>query len=162
MNLAIAISFSVLSLLPAVLLHVSVGQSRPVLVACGYALGIIAVGMHFWELHGNGPTLHQEALKLITAGFLILTTLAVLDAVFRGQGRRPDGARIACAMCLALFAMSFVHFGTVGSGHASLAWSSELIVHHAGIPLALFVLLQDYRFVVLDAFVRFLANALHE
>ncbi len=34
------------------------------------------------------------------------------------------------------------------------------MVHHAGIPLALFVLLQDYRFVLLDAFVRFLANAL--
>jgi hypothetical protein len=61
------------------------------------------------------------------------------------------------AMCLALFAMSFVHFG---AGHASHAWSSELLVHHAGIPLALFILLQDYRFVLLDAFVRFLANAL--
>jgi signal transduction histidine kinase len=52
--------------------------------------------------------------------------------------------------------MSFVHFG---AGHASQAWSAELLVHHAGIPLALFVLLQDYRFVLLDAFVRFLANA---
>jgi len=59
-------------------------------------------------------------------------------------------------MCLALFATSFVHFG---SGHASQAWSSELVVHHAGIPLALFILLQDYRFVLLDAFVRFLTNA---
>src|SRR5262249_34519346 len=37
---------------------------------------------------------------------------------------------------------------------------AELFIHHAGIPLALFVLLQDYRFVLLDAFVRFLANAL--
>jgi len=53
--------------------------------------------------------------------------------------------------------MSFVHFG---SGHPAHAWSSELVLHHAGIPLALFVLLQDYRFVLLDAFVRFLANAL--
>jgi hypothetical protein len=60
-------------------------------------------------------------------------------------------------MSLALFAMSFVHFG---AGHASQAWASELLVHHAGIPLALFVLLQDYRFVLLDAFIRFLANAL--
>jgi signal transduction histidine kinase len=31
-------------------------------------------------------------------------------------------------------------------------------VHHAGIPLALFILLQDFRFVLLDAFIRFLAN----
>jgi len=60
-------------------------------------------------------------------------------------------------MSLALFATSFVHFG---SAHAVEAWSAELLVHHAGIPLALFVLLQDYRFVMLDAFVRFLANAL--
>src|SRR5260221_10675840 len=60
-------------------------------------------------------------------------------------------------MCLLLFAMSFTHLGVT---HGQHAWSSELIVHHAGIPLALFVLLQDYRFVLLDAFVRFLANAL--
>jgi hypothetical protein len=156
-NLAIAISFSVLSLLPAVLLHLSVGGSRPLLVACGYSLSAAAVGMHFWEFHGNGEALHQKALMLITVGFLLLTAVAVADAVLRGKGRRPDGARIAGSMCLALFAMSFVHFGV---GHASQAWSSELIVHHAGIPLALFVLLQDYRFVLLDAFVRFLANAL--
>jgi hypothetical protein len=157
LNLAVAISFSVLSLLPAVLLHVSVGTHRSPLVACGYGLSVVAVGMHFWEFHGNGPALHQLALLLITVGFLLLTAWAVADAVFRGKGHRPDGARIAGSMCLALFAMSFVHFG---AGHASQAWSSELIVHHAGIPLALFVLLQDYRFVLLDAFVRFLANAL--
>jgi len=157
-NLVIAVSFSVLSLLPAVLLHVSVGNPRSALVSCGYGLSAIAVAMHFWEFHGNGPALHQKALLLITVGFLFLTIVAVAEAALRGKGlRRPSGARIAASMCLALFAMSFVHFG---AGHASQAWSSELIVHHAGIPLALFVLLQDYRFVLLDAFIRFLANAL--
>jgi signal transduction histidine kinase len=60
------------------------------------------------------------------------------------------------AMCSALLAISFVHFG---SGHSGHAWSRELAVHHAGIPLALFVLLQDDRFVLLDAFIRFLTNA---
>jgi hypothetical protein len=157
-NLAVAISFSVLSLLPAVLLHIWVGDSRPALVAGGYGLSAVAVAMHFWEFHGNGAALHQEALLLITVGFLLLTGAAVADAALRGKGHpRPGSARIAGSMCLALFAMSFVHFG---AGHASHAWSSELIVHHAGIPLALFVLLQDYRFILLDAFVRFLANAL--
>jgi hypothetical protein len=86
-----------------------------------------------------------------------LTAIAVTAvAIRRDPLRRSGGVRIAAAMCLALFAMSFVHFG---AGHASHAWSAELLVHHAGIPLALFVLLQDYRFVLLDAFVRFLANA---
>jgi signal transduction histidine kinase len=58
-------------------------------------------------------------------------------------------------MSLFLLAMSFVH---LGSGHAQQIWSQELAFHHAAIPLALLVLLQDYRFVLLDAFFRFLAN----
>jgi hypothetical protein len=149
LNLVVAISFSVLSLLPAVLLHVSLEDSRPVLVGAGYLLSAVAIGMHFREIAGNGEALHQTALLLITIGFLILAGAAAMTAA--------SGARIVASMCLALFAMSFVHFG---AGHAGEVWSSELVVHHAGIPLALFVLLQDYRFVLLDAFVRFLANAL--
>jgi hypothetical protein len=158
LDVVVAVSFSVLSLLPAVLLHISLEDSQPRLVAAGYLLSAIAVFMHFWEIRGNGARLHQTALLLITVGFLVLTLIAVAVIWFRrGTQQRPGGARITAAMCLALFAMSFVHFGT---GHASQVWSSELVIHHAGIPLALFVLLQDYRFVLLDAFVRFLANAL--
>ncbi|MGA9627048.1 MAG: histidine kinase [Bryobacteraceae bacterium] len=157
-GLVVAISFSVLSLLPAVLLQLSLGDSQHAVVVCGYVLSAVAVGMHFWEIAGNGAALHQDALLLITVGFLALTAIAVTAVALRRDPlRRSGGARIATAMCLALFAMSFVHFG---AGHASHAWSSELLVHHAGIPLALFILLQDYRFVLLDAFVRFLANAL--
>ena len=150
----VAVSFSVLSLLPAVLLHLSLEGSRPKLIAAGYLLSAVAVVMHFWEIRGNGARLHQTALLVITVGFLVLAVVAVGRPSAR---QRTGGLRILAAMCLALFATSFIHFGT---GHAGQAWSSELIVHHAGIPLALFVLLQDYRFVLLDAFVRFLANAL--
>ncbi len=157
LDLVVAISFSVLSLLPAVLLHISLADSQPRLVAAGYVLSSVAVVMHFWEIRGNGARLHQTALLLITVGFLVLTAIAVAGIWFRSEPRGHGGARITASMCLALFAMSFVHFG---SGHAGQVWSAELVVHHAGIPLALFVLLQDYRFVLLDAFVRFLANAL--
>ena len=158
LNLVVAVSFSALSLLPAVLLHISLGDSQPGLVVCGYSLSGVAVVAHFLELAGHGASLHQLALLVITVGFLLLAgTAAALAALRPGKGAPSGGGRILASMCLALFAMSFVHFG---SGHASHAWSSELVVHHAGIPLALFVLLQDYRFVLLDAFVRFLANAL--
>src|SRR5471032_1100682 len=149
LNLVVAISFSVVGLPSTKLLHVSLEDSRPVLVGAGYLLSAVAIGMHFWEIAGNGAALHQTALLLITIGFLVLAGAAAVTAA--------SGARIMASMCLALFAMSFVHFG---AGHAGEVWSSELVVHHAGIPLALFVLLQDYRFVLLDAFVRFLANAL--
>jgi two-component system, LytTR family, sensor kinase len=150
-----ASSFSVLSLLPAVLLHIAIDDAW--LIGAGYLLSSIAVGMHFAEIHRDGAALHQRALLLITVGFLLLTGVAVFRAVFRNDATGgAGGTRILGAMCLALFATSFVHFG---AGHASEPWSSELVVHHAGIPLALFVLLQDYRFVLLDAFIRFLANA---
>src|SRR5258708_12522669 len=59
-------------------------------------------------------------------------------------------------MGLFLFAISFVHFG---AEHTRLAWSKEIALHHAGLPLALLVLLQDYRFLLLDAFLRFILNA---
>ncbi len=158
LNLVVAISFSVLSLLPAVLLHISLEGSQKLLVGAGYLLSGAAVTMHFSEAGGNGARLHQTALLLITIGFLVLTAIAAAAIwLRRGPPQRHEGARITASMCLALFAMSFVHFGT---GHAAQVWGSELVVHHAGIPLALFVLLQDYRFVLLDAFVRFLANAL--
>lgn len=150
----VACSFSTLTLLPAVLLHISLGDRNRGLAIAGYALGAIASAMHFVEIRGNAAAWHEAALLVTTIGFLVLTGLAAASAAY---SRRPGGIRILTAMCLALFAMSFVHFGV---GHASQAWASELVVHHAGIPLALFLMLQDYRFVLLDAFIRFLANAL--
>ena len=150
----VACSFSTLTLLPAVLLHISLGDRNRALVISGYALGAIASAMHFVEIRGNAALWHEAALLVTTIGFLVLTALAAASAAY---SRRPGGIRIMAAMCLALFAMSFVHFGV---GHANQAWASELVVHHAGIPLALFLMLQDYRFVLLDAFIRFLANAL--
>jgi len=157
-GVVIFFSFAVLSLLPAVLLHLSLGDGFDPVVAAGYALTAIAIGMHLWELVRSGVGYQRGALLLITVGFAVLTVLAVARVAFEaGAERRAKASRIIGAMCAALFAMSFVH---LGSGHASEAWSRELVIHHAGIPLALFVLLQDYRFVLLDAFIRFLGNAL--
>ncbi len=146
-----AVAFSALSLIPAVLLHVSLHGRRRILVAAGYLLSAVAAGMHSWEIGGESASLHFSALRVITVGFLALTALAAVGEAMRSAGR------MAASMCLALFAMSFVHFG---ASHGGQAWQGEAFVHHAGIPLALFLLLQDYRFVLLDAFVRFLANAL--
>lgn len=51
--------------------------------------------------------------------------------------------------------MSFVHFT---DSHAHHPWAAELAVHHAGIPLTLYVVLQDYRFLLLDVYLRSLAS----
>jgi hypothetical protein len=145
-------------LLPPVLLHLSLeGHMRAVIVA-GYILAFIAVGMHCADALGSGGRYRAAALLLITIGFVVLTATAATGiALQEGIRKRGKTSRVLASMCLLLFAMSFVHFGT---GHPLHAWSSEVALHHGGIPLALFILMQDYRFVLLDAFLRFLANAL--
>lgn len=157
-GLVVFFSFAVLSVLPAVLLHLSLTDGFDPVVASGYGVSIVAIGMHLWELLHPGVGYQERALLLITVGFSVLTVIAIAKvALQKTEHRRAKASRIFGAMCSALFAISFVHFG---SGHPAEAWSQELVFHHAVIPLALFVLLQDYRFVLLDAFVRFLGNAL--
>ena len=155
-NLLVAFSFSVLSLLPAVLFDLSLdGQLRPI-IGAGYALSFLAVAMHLWQVVDPSREYHRKALLLITVGFASLTCVALIGlAVQSDREKRKKTSRMFAAMCSALLAISFVHFG---SGHPLHAWSRELAVHHAGIPLALFVLLRDDRFVLLDAFIRFLTN----
>lgn len=152
----VAASFSALSLLPAVLLHISLGPRRPVLWITGYFVSGLAVALHITDLVTAAPRFHYAALLMITIGFGALTVFAVVQEAIAG-GKSASGARLTGAMVLFLFAISFVHFG---SSHEARAWSGEAILHHAGIPLALFVLLQDYRFLLLDAFIRFLVNGL--
>jgi two-component system LytT family sensor kinase len=143
-----AFSFSVLSMLPAVLLHLALGRSHRAIWICGYILGGLAVILHLAELVGGGPHLHAVALWMMTIGFGGLSLAS-------GFGRPGMPAPMA-SMCLFLLSISFLHFGTA---HPTAAWSGELVFHHAGIPLALYVLLQDYRFLLLDAFLRFVVNS---
>ena len=153
----VAGSFATLSLLPSVLLHVSLGSRRSLLCWIGYGVGLLACGIHLAEIFGTGVASHQFGLRLITFGFGALAVLAALVLWKDQQQRKGAGMRMLGAMALFLFAVSFAHFGET---HGTDAWAHELLVHHAGIPLALVVLLQDYRFLLLDVFIRFLGNAL--
>jgi two-component system LytT family sensor kinase len=145
----IALSTSALSGLPAVLLHLSFGDRFRGVVIAGYVLGGAAVVMHATEhLFAS----HRDVLLLTTIGFAALTVIATAGMLRQG---RVVPRQVLAAMALFLFAISLVH---VDAGEAHEAWSIELLVHHAGVPLALLVLLQDYRFVLLDAFVRVLTS----
>jgi len=149
-----ALSFSMLSLLPAVLLRISLGSDWPALGISGYVLSAIAVGLHLAELVTHSERYHYAALLLVTVGFGILAAVSVVLKI-RGRNQAA-GSRLAGAMGLFLFAISFVHFGSADSRQL---WEGEIAVHHAGLPLALLVLLQDYRFLLLDTFLRFILNA---
>ena len=153
-----AISFSSLSLLPAVLLHLSLRGRSLIIIVTGYLLSVVATLMHLCEHLWPAMLLHQWALLVITVGFGGLTILSAVDVLLDG-GKKMRGktSQLLASMGLLLFVVTFSHFKT---GHPPRPWSIELLVHHAGIPVALLILLQDYRFLFLDAFVRFLANVL--
>jgi hypothetical protein len=117
-------------------------------------LSVIAIGLHIIDLVTRAERFHFAALLLVTVGFGALTVFSVFLEV--RQRNRAAGSRLAGAMALFLFAISFVHFGSV---HPRQMWEGEIALHHAGLPLALLVILQDYRFLLLDTFLRFILNA---
>ncbi|HTQ57936.1 MAG TPA: histidine kinase [Bryobacteraceae bacterium] len=149
-----ALSFSVLSLLPAVLLHISLQSRRRPIWMAGYAVSGLAVALHIGDWLNRDSGWHRAALLLITIGFSVLTLVSLI--LEWRLANRAAGSRLAGAMALFLLAISFTHFGGV---HVGMAWSREAALHHAGLPLALLVLLQDYRFLLMDAFLRFVMNA---
>ncbi len=147
-------SFSILSLLPAVLLQVALqGQQR--FVVAGYLVSGCAIALHSAELLYPSISLHQAALMSVVIGFGILTTIALLVRYRRRADQLPEKAEAISLGCLLLFTSSFLHFGYQ---HLTSPWAVEIAWHHIGIPVALIVLLQDYRFLLLDAFIRFLVN----
>src|SRR4051812_12047676 len=83
-DMIIAASFSVLSLLPAVLLHISL-RSRPCFLwVTGYVVSVIAVVLHVGDLITTAPRFHYAAILLVTIGFGVLTLASVLQEAFSG------------------------------------------------------------------------------
>lgn len=147
------VTTAALSLLPALLLDLLMeGRSRR-LAAAGYSISVLSIALHTLEPLVPGFPLHHRTLQWTALGFAPLTTAAIVQL----RRQRTPARRAAAAMALLLFALSFTHLHWQDAPHA---WPVELLVHHAGIPLALWVLMQDYRFLLLDAFLRFLANIL--
>jgi two-component system LytT family sensor kinase len=152
-----ALRYSALSLLPAVLLDLSLSGRLRKLAAAGYAISGVAIAMHLFEL-AQPADLHRRALLLIALGFAALTVASAAGILLAGgHDLRGRLSRTLASMALLLFVVTFAH---IAREHPPQAWSKELFLHHVGIPIALLILLQDYRFVFLDAFVRFLANVI--
>jgi len=142
-----------LSLLPALLLDLLLEGRTRRLIAAAYAVSALSVMLHALEPFVRGLPLHHRTLQITALGFAPLAVAAVVHL----RRQRTPARRAGAAMALLLFALSFTHLHSYDAPHA---WPIELLVHHAGVPVALWVLMQDYRFLLLDAFLRFLANIL--
>ncbi|MBV8810785.1 MAG: histidine kinase, partial [Acidobacteriaceae bacterium] len=147
--------FSMLSLLPAVLFQVAVQGLRAIVVA-GYVVSASAIALHFCEPFSSNSSLHQSGLLAIAFGFSVLTLVAFFLCRNRGLDVQAERTEWISLACLLLFTSSFLHFGY---RHFTSSWAAEIAWHHIGIPVALIVLLRDYRFLLLDTFVRFLVTS---
>jgi two-component system, LytTR family, sensor kinase len=155
-GIVLTASFSVLSLLPAVLLQVALQKRHPLLVVIGYGVSASAVVLHSLEAYRASFGPHQAALAFITVGFGALTAAALLQRYRHRRDVTVDRSEWISLGCLVLFTSSFLHFGYE---HISSPWPTEITWHHLGIPVVLIVLLRDYRFLLLDTFIRFLVNS---
>ena len=148
-------SFGSLSLLAPVLLHLSLNHRCPLAVA-GYLVGAAAVGLHLVEAVFHRPEFHVYALALMAIGLGAVTLASAVHlAGSRTSDRRGLVRQMLGTALLFIFVGTYVHLGL---DHGAHTWSNELVLHHASVPLALFIILHNHRFVLLDALIRFCAN----
>src|ERR1700730_174382 len=151
-----AVSFTALGFLPAVVVH-SVLLSRlsdkerrltQVISFAAYFLSGTAGLLHFYSavVLGSGPSLW--ALRLLTFGYV-----ALLLVLFLATRRQVGWKKAVWASALAVFAVSALHLSHHHEGGTD-AWFTELIGHHASLPLALAILYEDYRFAFADIFLK--------
>jgi two-component system LytT family sensor kinase len=151
----VAIGFSSLGFLPAVVVHSVLrgrrertgGAARRTLTFLAYAVSALAAGMHIQSAFAGGPLPSVAAMRLLTYTFVAL--IVPLAVATKGQ---PGARRALWAAALATFAVSALHLSQFHQGDVS--WPVELLGHHASLPLAFAILYQDYPFALADLFLK--------
>jgi two-component system, LytTR family, sensor kinase len=151
----VAIGFSALGFLPAVVVHSVLregpsgirGLIKRLLAALAYAVSSIALVLQFQAAARGSVVPSALAMQLLTYTFIAL--VLPLAAVTRGQ---PGARRALWIAALAIFAVSALHLSQFHQGEAS--WPIELLGHHASVPLAFAMLYQDYPFALADLFLK--------
>ena len=149
----VAIGFSALGFLPAVVVHSVLrggerggvrGAAKQSIGSVAYAVSAAAAVLHLHAASTGTAVPSALGMRLLTYTFVAL--VVPLAAVTRGQ----PGARRA--LWAATFAVSALHLSQFHQGDAS--WPVELVGHHASLPLAVAILYQDYPFALADLFLK--------
>ena len=152
------VSYAALGFLAAVVVHSAARRqgdddgapgprSARLVGPAAYACASLAGLMQLFAAATGRPLPWSAALVLLTTGLTVLALTLVVTA--RDQ---PDGRRALWMIGLALFAVSALH---LSSFHGTAeSWPTELLGHHASIPLAFAILYQDYRFAFADLFLK--------
>ena len=153
----VAVGFSALGLLPAVVVQSVLrderdsarvrGLAKQIVAAAAYAVSLGAMALHVEAVWTGTPLPSPFGMRLLTYGFIAL--VIPLAAVTR---RQPGARRALWAAALSIFAVSALHLSQLHRGDAS--WPIELLGHHASLPLALAILYQDFPFALADIFLK--------
>jgi two-component system LytT family sensor kinase len=138
---------SVLVPLPAISTSQEPGAPRPVTgrpgtawIAAAYALSAAAALVQAIAAASRAPLPAPAGLWLLTGGFVALVAALLVRA-----------PAVLWVLSLSIFAVSALHLGH-HTGRES--WPTELVGHHASLPLAVAILLRDYRFALADIFLK--------
>lgn len=157
-SFAVAVAYSALGFLPAVVVHSVFKKAsgederlergkRSLLMIAAYALSSIGAAWHLYDaiIYNLAPSF--DALQMLTYGYLL-----ILAGLLFSSLRQSIGSKAIWAMALAVFAISALHLSRPHS-HGN-SWFVELAGHQASLPLALAILYQDFRFAFADVFLK--------
>lgn len=148
----IAVSYSALGFLPSVVVHAvwknseSENTDTRWLTYAAYGLSALAAFFHFQSaiFYGNAPS--GLALRALTFG-----SLALLAGLLLASFRRKIENKAVWVAALLIFALSALH---LSAPREENSWLVELVAHQSSLPLALAILVQDYRFAFADLFLK--------
>lgn len=149
-----AVAYSALGFLPSVVVHsawknTEIESRNPRrLTILAYCLSTFAAILHFESALFSGIAPSGPALQALTFGSLILL-LALLVFNFRQTLEK----KMIWATALLVFFVSALHLGGGGDAEEK-SWLVELVTHQSSLPLALAILLQDFRFAFADLFLK--------
>ncbi|HEY0429834.1 MAG TPA: histidine kinase [Pyrinomonadaceae bacterium] len=146
----LAVSYSALGFLPPVVVHSAWKNSENLnlrwLTLAAYALSIFASLLHFQSAIFAAKAPSDLALRFLTFGSLALL-VSLLILAFRQRLEK----KAVWITALLIFAVSALHLSSQAEENS---WLVELVAHQSSLPLALAILLQDYRFAFADLFLK--------
>lgn len=148
----IAASYSALGFLPSVVVHSAwkseEQDSKKIgwLTIAAYILSAFAAVLHFQSAIFSSRAPSDPALRVLTFG-----SLALLAGLLISTFRQKIQNKAVWISALSVFALSALH---LSGQQEEKSWLVELVAHQSSLPLALAILLQDYRFAFADLFLK--------
>src|SRR5215213_5479440 len=148
----VAVSYSALGFLPSVVVHSAwkseENENKNVrwLTFAAYGLSTFAALLHLQSAIFARRAPSDLALRVLTFG-----SLALLAGLLIFTFREKIQNKAVWISALSVFAVSALH---LSGRQEEKSWLIELVAHQSSLPLALAILLQDYRFAFADLFLK--------